>query len=676
MNFNHRGSTRKSRVSYFVDSSKQVESDKRTDSINNNREDSLRYIQELKKALNVPINKSEQNVMQSLKLLKDMNKIENNISQKNSSAFRHSKEKNLLTFETRSTCNYGNSQKDSKNVSPDLDKTKVILNGQAIRDRNILFQITQDNKPSDPDDLPIYPDMLDQQNVFQTSERPAATKLKNHNVLNNTIGISNFNDVEPLYVNIRGQLEPYIEDAQSSFPSIDERSLYLSYGNQNISFTKDQNNPFIESGFKKCDVISPGTKVRNNQVNFLLDRKYSGSESYATTSKKTENIQEALRLGIALSRDKSNTHENSFYRSNSHNVNCHNNSNNPNSMFYKLKLDNNVSDHSDRLLENQQSFRYIDKNNNYYRFKNELDNYQSNASSAYDPPQWTDIKSLNLFSVNKQKDGLYTQLQFQPNLDKIDDHIESKEYDIPTRYAEENTEFLKHKPALGNQNTLSSMLWDQGNNILSEKDIFEAKQLICDEAEVTFQSLGSQYNEARETSNHPFINSHKAITNDDTTNMKKSSKENKLASFKKTSNGKDQVQIEYPPSKSQKIEDFMYEEDSWDSYVSNRLNQIIDQADAQVKDFIETDQIFKKNTGYDYTEYHEPANLDFIEVDNNDPTFISSNRLSEKCSIDAHTYNYRTNRKDLRNVISDNTTPNKPDNMETQYFSFNPSDKS
>ena len=235
-------------------------------------------------------------------------------------------------------------------------------------------------------------------------------------------------------------------------------------------------------------------------------------------------------------------------------------------------------------------------------------------------------------------------------------------------------------PRLPQNSVMSSSSLYHNNPVFSDTDIFVAKTIRFEKAEATFQSISDADRDYAQHHNHPFIDSLRSVgysgaNVNDRPEQNPINLEDHQAYRKEPSNRIGSKQgMQKIAENSKKCDDFMYEDDNWDVIISNRLNQIINQNDEKVMNFIETNQIFKKNTDHEVQEYRQPDEMYIIEMDNNNTSLFSSNRLSDKGSMDVRPKDKIPNRAITRGAISNTDTPGKYTKPEAQYFSFNARD--
>ena len=629
---------------------------------------SLRYIQELKRALHAPINRSEENVMESLKLLKDIDTLANRGSLGEKGSGRHNFER-VPTWDTTSTHAGPVSDKDFKRGSGHVGGLRIVLDGAAITNPVALMKIGQDNKASCVDELPVLDDSFGDSIDFRIFEKLPAAKLRPFHVAENSIFEHKFADVKPLYVNIRGQLDAYADDNRSTFMSVDERSMYYSNIDQN--FPKGPHNPFVDSEFREERPSQQYNHSNNNRLQALLERRVSVSDSDNNMSTRVANIKEALSLGIALNRDRDNTHVNTVYQSKRNYAMDEHSPNGQKIALSKFNIESNMYSNFETPVDSRvQSDNLIERNDNFYKFQEALDNYQSNYESIGRTTNWSDLKSLNL-CFGKPPTSMHGSGEMRINIIEPEDGTE-RQNSPPPVYTVGDLSTVVLGPHLPAQGTFTSSCWNRDFGDNSEREMFNTKTMVFDGAQATYQSLSDR--QMGYTTDHPFVESMQScdytISNNDVSSMQ----ENTLSRRQHSSNNSKTNVVHAEAEKSQKIEDFAYNQESWQSGLSNRLEQIYHQAEEKFADFLGADHLFKKNTGHEYSEYRVPTNLDVIEVDEHEPTFASSNCITDKCSIDNYTLLAAQDRVSPTGVVSDNNTPLKFCKIETQYFSFNPND--
>jgi len=674
MNPNLRKS-RRSKASYFADSRKHNDSIDNDNQNNYIAEDSIKYIQQLKMALNEPLNKSEQNVLESLKLLRDIEMMASDRDNKEKGSESIDETRNWATFNEKNDSEINLIDKKPNKFSENLHNLNNKLHEKVINDLKNLDQKSHDDYLTETDGLNY--EYLDRQyHDLDKPNRKSPVKSDKKTILKDSINEIIFNFEEgPLFKEFNDILQKNSSENSSSYPSIDERTLIHSKEKDFMHPIKP-NNPFVDSHYKDDIAPSPATKLRINRVNFLLDRKSSASESENNTLVKDENIKEALRLGIALNRNKDYTNGNSVYHSNKYIAS--NTETNPQENYFinNFNIENNNSMNYDAIMQSQQpSFRCVEKNDNYYKFHKMLDNYQFNNEHNLNTPAWSDIKSLNLFFTKYEQEHLKNNIKIN-----IVEPQENKPFNWnETKFTKNNSNECYDPSNVYDQNRQSLNSWNKLAISGSEQDMFETKTLQINRGEATYQSLSSRDIEIIGNTYHPFIESLGSFHNKEFT-KKQEDQQDHQESTRVEKNAFPYNYEEYQyfnkfNKNSEKIEDFMYDNnDDWNSQLSNRLNLLAAEADEKVKDFIETDAIFRKNTGHEYIQNNEPNDLEVIEIDNNDGTFISSNRFTEKCSIDAKIRELKVSRLHGRETISDNNTPNKFRNFEALYFSFNHTD--
>lgn len=659
---------------HYANSQRHQDSKKSVFHAKNTDINSIKYIQELKKTLHESINKSEENVMESVGLLKDIESIAKQHSNIEQRSRRNNIDKQLVTFETQSTYHNLMSEKESKRLTPPVENLKVILNGRVVIDPHVIRRLNQDNKASKVDVLPKFDSKFGKNIDFQIYEKKPTCKLKSIGIQDNTICETNFYNVKPLEVNIRGQIDTNIDDGKSTFASIDERSMYFSVAGQSHNYPAIPHNPFINSEFREESSQLPITKFLNNRVQCLLNRQLSISDSENNTPTRVANIKEALRLGIALNRDRDHTNMHSVYNSKNDDSSALE-SPTPRLTFKQFDIENNSDSNYEMPVQNQQqSYRFVEKNDNFYKLQDALLNYQSNYNSNTNNTDWTELKSLNL-CFGAPNMNLSSTGELEIKILEPQGTCPDNQYELPSICTADDFNTLRNGPRLRAQNTFSSSYWHKDKNSDSEREMFETKTLRVDRGEATYQSLSDREHNYEYSQNHPFTESLRSCDYTVSNNQKPSIKEHLHYNPQKPSVYDNLQQSHDTKNKnSQKIEDFNYNQENRESGLSNRLNQILNIADAKVLDFIETDQIFKKNTGHDYMEYQEANDLNVIEIDNNEHSFCDSNRFTDKCSLDAYTNTYKQARVQTRGAVSDNNTTHKISKLEAQYFSFNPND--
>lgn len=465
-------------------------------------------------------------------------------------------------------------------------------------------------------------------------------------------------------------------DGRSPLTSVDESLMHFTTVGRGKPNLRIHPRVFKHSPEEADLSDSPTTKQYNDRLQFLLNRKISLCDSDNNAQNKLAYLKEILNLGIALNSNMNQTNMNTVYHSRIGGVNEGQFADEAQTkkLFF---VENEESSDSDILLDSHDpSFRFIEKNENFYILKQALDGYQSEFKSENYPVRWNDLKTLNMC--------------FEP----ANGNIKSKKHESRIiepggQYFEDLNPFVVYTnndvsavetPLLKPRRDDHSFDYMYAKKIdYEELSCFESKTHQAFQGDVTPQSISNKGGYSNIKERHPFTESNRSDVSDnrciDTEPLNEPAQDNSYLIFLRKPPTMQFIQqqdsnlIEKTPMPL----DLDVNENNWDSAVSNSLQNIINNNDGEMLGILEADGMFKTTPRIEYIDYNEPTEIELTDQGAPDANSESNISVSDRGSFDSPVYRQRTGSENNQGTVCNTGLLDLSAKLEPQYFSFNDS---